>query len=355
MPHKAWYLLLDDDTFVVPASLRRLLAHLDPAAPHYLGNAVGDYRARFAHGGSAIVLSQGALRRLFGRADVDPDRGVAAPVSPLLYVASVTETWGDRLLATTLLQVGVYLDERFVRLFNGARPRATRISTDRVCLPLVSFHGLAQPAEMAETGRVFARLGRYDQHRHPQPLAPVLAWGDLWALYGRPTLAALQRQPVWPGADFVGRPGDDSSSAALVTRRTDDVVTAASCRRLCMGDDVGGEDEDEDGGNGGNSPPRPRWPRRPAGNGGGGSSNCLAWTWNATAQACLTSPWFVVGEDDDVRRMPPSSAPPPPSPIIYSGINVALMRQFVDRCSQRDGVAWTEEDGVYGFLYDRKP
>ncbi|KAK3348435.1 hypothetical protein B0H65DRAFT_175646 [Neurospora tetraspora] len=58
-PNKKWYLLVDDDTYLVQPSLKPLLAHLG-SVPYYIGNAVGDFRIRFAHGGSGIILSQGA-------------------------------------------------------------------------------------------------------------------------------------------------------------------------------------------------------------------------------------------------------------------------------------------------------
>ena len=91
MPDKKWYLIVDDDTYLVEQSLRMLLEYLDPNVPHYVSNAVGDYRARFAHGGSGVVLPQAAVRRLLAHPEV-----VTAA-----HRQSLDEIWGDRLLATT--------------------------------------------------------------------------------------------------------------------------------------------------------------------------------------------------------------------------------------------------------------
>ncbi|UKZ63187.1 uncharacterized protein TrAtP1_004417 [Trichoderma atroviride] len=84
MPSKKWYVILDDDTFLIGPSLYLLLSHLDPARSWYIGNAVGDYKTRFAHGGSGILLSGDAVRRLFDRPDI-----VAQS-----YINSLDETWG---------------------------------------------------------------------------------------------------------------------------------------------------------------------------------------------------------------------------------------------------------------------
>lgn len=65
MPSKSWYITLDDDTYILNSSLKSTLGHLDPSVPYYIGNAVGDYRARFVHGGSAVIFSQAAMDSIF--------------------------------------------------------------------------------------------------------------------------------------------------------------------------------------------------------------------------------------------------------------------------------------------------
>lgn len=85
MPHQKWYIMLDDDTYLVDPSLLLVLGHIDPAVPHYIGNAIGDYKGRFAHGGSAVVLSQAAMHLLFSQ---NPDVVSAA------HLESLTARWG---------------------------------------------------------------------------------------------------------------------------------------------------------------------------------------------------------------------------------------------------------------------
>lgn len=163
-PSKRWYILADDDTYLVRSSLLPLLSHLDSSEPHYLGNAVGDFRARFAHGGSSVVLSQGAMRALLLENPKKLARG---------QVESLDEIWGDRLLAKALIRVGVFLEEKYSRLFNGEGPKHSRVREDRLCSPVVAFHGLANGEEMLDTGRHFGNVS-----------SPVL-WGDLWGFLSR--------------------------------------------------------------------------------------------------------------------------------------------------------------------------
>lgn len=238
MPGKKWYIMQDDDTFIIRPSLYRFLEHLDPWKELlYLGNAIGDYKTRFAHGGSSFILSQAAMRRLFESPDV---------VSQA-YVASLDETWGDKLIATTLNKVGVYISERYGHFFNGERPLITKASADRFCSPLVSFHGLARPAEMKEVGKTFAGLD-----------TPVF-WKDLWGIYGQPSLDDLDKNPIRQGQDHVGRQDDPS----MISRTESVDKCLADCERR--------------------------------------GKECLAWTWDKQTKLCILSSWVVVGEQPKDR------------------------------------------------------
>ncbi len=183
LPQKKWYIMLDDDTYLVKPSLRLVLGHVDASKPMYLGGAVGDYKARFAHGGSSVIISHAAMARL-----LDQHRAVLAEA----YRSSLTETWGDKLVATTFMKSGVFIDERFSHYFNGERPLITKIRPGRFCSPLISFHGLAEPSQMSDVGRIF---GSVDQ--------PV-RWSDLWKIYGQPGLDSFEAHPIRPDKDHVG-------------------------------------------------------------------------------------------------------------------------------------------------------
>lgn len=232
MPGKKWYVMQDDDTFILRPSLYRFLEHLDPSKELYLGNAVGDYKGRFAHGGSSFILSNGAMTKLLSD---NPELVSHA------YVASLDEIWGDKLVATTLITAGIYLSEKYRHFFNGEPPLITKILADRLCSPIVSFHGLAQPEQMKEVGRTFAEINK-----------PVF-WRDLWRIYGQP-VDAFDTVSMRLNQDHVGIQ-DDSAMSRLVD-------SVDKCVDSCEGL----------------------------------KQHCLAWTWDSQSQICLMSPWVIVGD-----------------------------------------------------------
>ncbi|KAG6007271.1 hypothetical protein E4U21_006189 [Claviceps maximensis] len=286
MPHKKWYMILDDDTFVVRASLQALLRTLDPARPMYLGNSVGDYRARFAHGGSAVLVSGAAMRMLFvGRPDVVRDA----------YARSLDETWGDRLVATTLQRLGVYVAEPYSRFFNGETPSRTRIRPERACVPVVSFHGLREPGAMLATGRALARRRKrgyddddddnqdsHNNHDNSKSEKPVL-WGELWDLFAQHPLQtyAAQHPPFRPG-DHVG-PGHDDPDV----KTWKSLASPDDCRRKC-------------------------------------TRGCLAWAFNTDSRECRTSPWLIPGSAAE-------NALPANSPMV-SGVNWSMAKSILREC-----------------------
>jgi len=71
-PHAKWYVMIDDDTYLIMRNLAHLLKAYDPSKPYYIGNGnvfVGCDNVKkfgegpsFAHGGSGIVVSRAALK-----------------------------------------------------------------------------------------------------------------------------------------------------------------------------------------------------------------------------------------------------------------------------------------------------
>lgn len=236
MPDKKWYVILDDDTFVIKASLELFLSHLDYRKPQYIGNAVGDFKGRFAHGGSGVLVSGEAMRRLFERKDI----------VMRAYLNSLDETWGDKLVATTLQKLGIYIDERYNHHFNGEPPELTRIRADRFCSPLLSFHRLQDPKLMEEVARTLST------GPSSAVTSPVL-WGELWQMFAQDPIQKLADQPVRKGADHVGAPDEHVTTSK-------GVANAESCRGRCQS-----------------------------------NGNCLAWTYIEGSKECHQSPWMVIG------------------------------------------------------------
>ncbi|KAK6221383.1 hypothetical protein LQW54_001482 [Pestalotiopsis sp. IQ-011] len=234
MPKKKWYIMSDDDTYVIKSSLALALGHLDYRTPQYLGNPVGDFLGRFAHGGSSAVISYATMAKLF---DKNPEVVTAA------HIESISAMYGDKLLSTTLMKIGVYLDEEYARLFNGEPPHMTRMWADRFCLPLVSFHGLGNGDLMEETNQHFKHMD--------QPVS----WRQLGRIYGAADFQTFVAEPVRVNQDFVGRLDEHSVSVP-------GVETLDDCVRIC----------------------------------GDHSTECLAWTWDQFAKVCHYAPWAIIGD-----------------------------------------------------------
>lgn len=224
----------DDDTYVIRSSLALALGHLNYATPQYLGNPVGDFLGRFAHGGSSAVISGGAMAKLF---DKSPD------VVSEAHIESVSATYGDKLLSTTLMKLGVYLDEDFARLFNGEPPHMTRMWADRFCLPLLSFHGLGDPVRMEET------------NQHFKGAKEAVFWRQMGKIYGAADFPSFVAEPIRVNQDFVGRLDEHSVTV-------ENTETVEECVKIC----------------------------------GAHSTECLAWTWDHVAKMCHYAPWTIIGD-----------------------------------------------------------
>ncbi|KAK9416902.1 hypothetical protein SUNI508_09374 [Seiridium unicorne] len=234
LPKKKWYVMSDDDTYVIKSSLALALGHLNYASPQYIGNPVGDFLGRFAHGGSSSVISGAAMAKLF---DGHPDLVTEA------HIESISTTWGDKLLSTTLMKIGVYLDEDYARLFNGEPPSMTRMWADRFCLPLMSFHGLGSDNRMEET------------NQHFKGAKEPIFWRQLGRIYGAADFDAFVAEPIRVNQDFVGRLDEHSTTV-------ENTETVEECVRIC----------------------------------GAHSADCLAWTWDQARKQCHYAPWTIVGD-----------------------------------------------------------
>ncbi|KAI1386889.1 glycosyltransferase family 31 protein [Hypoxylon trugodes] len=234
LPKKKWYIMADDDTYMIKSSLALVLGHLNYAKPQFLGNPVGDYKGRFPHGGSSVVMSGAALSKLYDR---HPE--VVAEGNQ----ESATAIWGDKLLSTTFMKIGVYLDETYRRLFNGEPPWMTRMWVDRFCLPLVSFHGLGSGDNMLHVGETFKNMKE-----------PVF-WRQLGKIYGAPEFASFIAEPIRANVDYVGRLDEYSTTV-------DKITEVDECVKICHEH----------------------------------SAECLAWTFDPGRKLCHFARWAILGD-----------------------------------------------------------
>ncbi|KAI1185375.1 family 31 glycosyltransferase [Nemania serpens] len=234
LPKKKWYVMVDDDTYVIKSTLALLLGHLNYGQPHYLGNPVGDYKGRFPHGGSSVILSGAALRNLF---DWHPEIVAQANLESPFAI------WGDKLLATSLMKVAIYLDETYRRFFNGEHPWMTRMWSDRLCLPIVGFHALGDRLAMEQVGEVFG-----------EQKGPVL-WSSVAKIYGVPDYQSFIEAPIRSHINYVGRL-DEKATVVENVAKVDD------CLNLCY--------------------------RSP--------TNCMAWFYDPISKRCEHAPWAILGD-----------------------------------------------------------
>ncbi|OTB02536.1 glycosyltransferase family 31 protein [Hypoxylon sp. CI-4A] len=239
MPKKKWYVMLDDDTYIVKSSLSLVLGHLNYGKPQFLGNPVGDYKGRFPHGGSSVVMSGAALSKLF---DKHPEIVAEG------HQESPTAIYGDKLLSATFMKVGIYLDETYRRLFNGEPPWMTRMWVDRFCLPLVSFHGLGSGDAMQHVGEIFKNMKE-----------PVF-WRQLGQIYGSPTFESFIAEPIRPNVDYVGRLDEYSTTVEKVTE-------VDECVKICHAQ----------------------------------STQCLAWAFDPGRKQCHYARWAILGDHAEGR------------------------------------------------------
>jgi len=157
---------------------------------------------------------------------------------------STTTIWGDKLLATTLMKVGVYLDESYSLLFNGEPPRMTRMWLNRFCLPLLSFHSLG-----TGNGEGMDELS----HALKSVQGPVF-WRELGHIYGLDDFDTFENEAVRQDVNYVGRIDEYGT-------RYEDVLSYLACSEKCLG-----------------------------------GSNCLAWAWEQETRNCFTAPWIIVGQ-----------------------------------------------------------
>ncbi|KAH9264082.1 hypothetical protein BASA83_012480 [Batrachochytrium salamandrivorans] len=136
-PSADWFVMLDDDTYMFFDNLQQLVGKLDPELPHYFGSATmflgcddvknwgeGPF---FAHGGSGIVLSRGAIKKLVSTLDT--------------CIVRYKSCWaGDIRTSLCLRDNNILLKDP--KGFNGMPPNKDYAYPNTPCLKPLTFHHL---------------------------------------------------------------------------------------------------------------------------------------------------------------------------------------------------------------------
>ncbi|KAJ3388732.1 hypothetical protein HDU92_001367 [Lobulomyces angularis] len=138
-PDAEWYFMIDDDTYIFFDNIYEQLSQLNPDDLHYIGNAnnfvgcdkvvkMGD-GIPFAHGGSGIVVSRGALKKMLTVVDS--------------CISSYKDCWaGDVRTALCMRDAGILLEMRLPG-FNSDPPNIIDGHwPTNPCLTPLSYHHL---------------------------------------------------------------------------------------------------------------------------------------------------------------------------------------------------------------------
>lgn len=135
-PEASWFVFLETDTAIIWSNMFLWLEKLSSRKeePMYLGAPAWIEDVMFAHGGSGIVMSNSAVRRV---AEKWQQEQVA------LEKIAEKEWAGDRLLSMVLRSVGVELTKSWP-MIQGETPSTLDYTSEHWCMPIVSYHHVTE-------------------------------------------------------------------------------------------------------------------------------------------------------------------------------------------------------------------
>ncbi|KAI9223915.1 hypothetical protein BC828DRAFT_412802 [Blastocladiella britannica] len=142
-PNAEWFVMIDDDTYLFMENLHRVLSGFNSSMPYYIGSPthfrdcdgvkVLGSGPMFNHGGSGIILSREALRRMVNIADE--------------CIVRYNDCWaGDVRLGLCMRDAGILASFNHLprRLFNPVTPHwSVHPYFDDPCQRVASFHHLS--------------------------------------------------------------------------------------------------------------------------------------------------------------------------------------------------------------------
>lgn len=189
MDPKKWFVFIDTDTFVDWDNLLELLGHQNANLQVYMGSPVWLPKLPFAHGGSAYVLSYGALEALNQRSGSQQRRDVMWSQ----YGLNTTKLCcGDEALARALRPRGVSL-RGYWPMFNGETPATLSFGQDLWCEPVISLHHL----DGEEMQRLWQWIQDWKMTHHVRPISAEFV-GDSGRNSANNILAAIDVQGSVP-------------------------------------------------------------------------------------------------------------------------------------------------------------
>jgi hypothetical protein len=143
-PDTNWFVFIETNAYVNWDNMYRFLSRVNPLAPYYFGSPVWPKRSTvFAHGGSGIVLSRGAMDRVVARGRMFAENH-NFPGTHLFGKQVSKMCCGDEVLAHVLKECGVGI-RGYWPMFNGEKPDTLRFGHEQWCEAILTMHNLQTP------------------------------------------------------------------------------------------------------------------------------------------------------------------------------------------------------------------
>jgi hypothetical protein len=163
-PDKSWYVMIDDDTYILMDALQQKLKHFNPNEPYFFGNYMHfsgcddalSNELYFGHGGSGVVLPKAAMKMLIS--------------SMSSCIPKYRKCWaGDVRVALCLRDLNIFIerDDNTLGEFNNDIPGPNMVWGMNPCLHPITFHKLL-PRHMQSLHKIETEL-------HQKQKIPTLA------------------------------------------------------------------------------------------------------------------------------------------------------------------------------------
>ncbi|VBB82529.1 Conserved hypothetical protein [Yarrowia lipolytica] len=206
---KDWYVFIDDDTYVFFDTMLAWLKELDPKEPLYMGSPTSVKGVTFAHGGSGVVLSHGAMKAMFEDAEI-ADGFDTLQHEYEEHTASVC--CGDYMVAKVLLdkakvKLSMTSASKYpyiARKIQGEPITTLKFFQDNWCQPITTFHHL--------TNRDIELMWQYERSKGPE-FRKHITYQDLYHDFVKPYISDDVREDWTIEREDTDGDGQESSLA----------------------------------------------------------------------------------------------------------------------------------------------
>jgi hypothetical protein len=215
-PDAEWFVMIDDDTYLFMENLQRFLSSHNPDGKHYFGSATSfrgcggvkefSDEEKFAHGGSGIVLSRGALKEMILNIDQ--------------CILKERYCWaGDVRLALCLRDLGI-----LVKHHNGFNnnPPNENMNFFSPCIEPTTFHHLV-PSQIQEL---------YDFEMEAKSKYDVINMGHVANYFLKPIEGAIMNVKRF-GGDMAELKASNSQECLLLCQTKEGCVSFSFVTDTC--------------------------------------------------------------------------------------------------------------------------